>query len=283
MLVAGHFQASELSGVLDYLDSVATNQRKNKRQPVQYDRINNLDSHHEMKSTENIESVPSHFNFINLPLKPNKRDIAIPTNVEPKKITTVHNNSDSSKNSNGSNKEHVIFQEFSSSTGSDDEIDDSELDNWRTERVNIKAIANQQSSVGVKKSDFTASVWKGGSITKQNDSIQADVRASSVLPHCATESSEIQVNAMIHNSNISTLSIDPVKVMLDQTNNIADQISGYEAGPGLKQVANAGAVKVSGSLFTSDTRGRKDGTPKFSNDVSNRRLVFSASNNENIV
>jgi hypothetical protein len=114
MLVAGHVQASELSGVLDYLDSVATNQRKNKRQPVQYDRINNLDSHHEMKSTENIESVPSHFNFINLPLKPNKRDIAIPTNVEPKKITTVHNieEDDFVNNVNASANTMGLFLQF---------------------------------------------------------------------------------------------------------------------------------------------------------------------------
>ncbi len=271
--------------MLDYLDSVATSYpSKNKRQPIKYDKIN-LGAHNEVKNcSESADTILSRSIIENLSSNQVSREVDASNNIVSKVVTNARYNSNDSKkssnsNHNGSGKDHVIFQEFSS-TCSDDETDDPELDNWRTERVNIKAVAKQQSSEGAESTrinDFTSSTWKGGNISKQNDSTQH--KASSISLHNdVTDSSEIQVN--IQNPCIP---VEMASNDLDAIQNVSTPILEQEIGKELKNVANIGPLKISGSLLKSETRSKKEGVPKFSNDVSNRKLIFSSSNNENLV
>lgn len=273
--------------MLDYLDSVATYQTKNKRQPIKYDKIN-IGAHNEVKNcSESVDTILSHNVLEKLSSNQISRDVYASNNIGPRVVTNARCNSNTINfsNHNGCSKEHIIFQEFRS-TCSDDETDDPELDNWRTERVNIKTVAKQQTSErseSARKSDVTSSVWKGGNISRQNNPTQGDPKESStLLQNDVTDPTfEIQVN--IPNPCISCIPVEMTSGDLDTVNNISASSLEQERGKELKNVANTGPLKISGSLLKSETRIKKDGVPKFSNDVINRKLVFSSSNNENLV
>jgi len=285
MVIAGQVQSSELSSVLDYLDSIASSySSKNQRQSFKYDKIN-VGAHHEIKNcSDNVETSLSHINYENSSSMQNIRGVSASNDIEPKFVTSVRNdNNDNNDNNNISSKvngkAHIIFQEFSS-TCSDDESEDSELANFRTERLNIKAVAKKRPSEGFKKSDLTPSVWKGGSITKPNSISENDPQVSTVS---LQDTGSFDTQANIPNTNTSCILAEATSNYLDVTDYNPMPVSTHSIVPELKVVTNSGALKVSGSLLKSESRNRKDGAPKFSSDVTNRRLIFSVSSTKNLV